>query len=77
MLLVRVLPGMSNVPPYHNLTPDCVLDAAETSGCHCGGRVQALIRFENRVYQGSWRDHIHTPNDQAAPPDEPPLEPAA
>jgi Ser/Thr protein kinase RdoA (MazF antagonist) len=36
--------------PYENLTPDCVLDAVETCGYRCDGRVLALNSYENRVY---------------------------
>src|SRR5574338_533754 len=37
-------------PPYENLTPDCVLDAVESCGYRCDGRLLALNSFENRVY---------------------------
>ena len=47
MLLTR-MPGTH---PYQNLTPDCVLDAVETCGGRCDGRLQALNSYENRVYQ--------------------------
>jgi Ser/Thr protein kinase RdoA (MazF antagonist) len=36
--------------PYENLTPDCVLDAVESCGYRCDGRLLALNSFENRVY---------------------------
>jgi Ser/Thr protein kinase RdoA (MazF antagonist) len=38
-------------PPYHELTPDCVLDAMESVGLHGDGRLLALNSYENRVYQ--------------------------
>lgn len=37
-------------PPYEKLTPDCVLDAVESCGYRCDGRLLALNSFENRVY---------------------------
>jgi Ser/Thr protein kinase RdoA (MazF antagonist) len=37
--------------PYANLTPDCLLDAVDSAGFHCDGRMQALNSYENRVYQ--------------------------
>lgn len=42
---------MPDAPPYQNLTPDCILDAIETCGYRCDGRLTALNSFENRVYQ--------------------------
>ena len=37
--------------PYDALTPDCILDAVETTGLRCDGRLLELNSFENRVYQ--------------------------
>jgi Ser/Thr protein kinase RdoA (MazF antagonist) len=37
--------------PYTDLTPDTVLDALESVGLHCDGRLLALNSYENRVYQ--------------------------
>ena len=37
--------------PFSTLTPDHVLDALESAGLHCDGRMLALNSFENRVYQ--------------------------
>ncbi|WP_455205649.1 serine/threonine protein kinase [Kaarinaea lacus] len=37
--------------PYDALTPDVVLDAVESIGVHCDGRLLALNSYENRVYQ--------------------------
>jgi Ser/Thr protein kinase RdoA (MazF antagonist) len=42
-------------PPYQNLTPERILDAVETRGYRCDGRLFALNSFENRVYQ-VWLD---------------------
>jgi Ser/Thr protein kinase RdoA (MazF antagonist) len=41
---------VSNIP-YANLTPDAVLDALESVGLRCDGRLLALNSYENRVYQ--------------------------
>ncbi len=38
-------------PPYERLIPDCILDAVETAGFRCDGRMLALNSYENRVYQ--------------------------
>ena len=45
--------GMDNLPPppYAALTPDCVLDALDSVGLPCDGRLLALNSYENRVYQ--------------------------
>ena len=40
-----------DAPPYQNLTPDIVLDAVESVGYRCDGRLLALNSYENRVYQ--------------------------
>ncbi len=37
--------------PYSALTPDCVLNAMESLGLRCDGRLLALNSYENRVYQ--------------------------
>lgn len=37
--------------PYQNLTPDAVLNAVESAGFRCDGRLIALNSYENRVYQ--------------------------
>lgn len=39
------------VAPYAALTPACLLDAVETTGLRCDGRISALNSYENRVYQ--------------------------
>jgi len=36
---------------YHNLTPDCVIDAVEGLGFLSDARILALNSYENRVYQ--------------------------
>ena len=38
-------------PPYNRLTPDVVLNAVESRGYRCDGRLLALNSYENRVYQ--------------------------
>ena len=41
--------------PYSGLTPETLLDAIESCGVHCDGRLQGLNSYENRVYQ-AWLD---------------------
>jgi Ser/Thr protein kinase RdoA (MazF antagonist) len=45
----------ANATPYVGLTPDVVLDAIESTGRKCDGRMLALNSYENRVYQ-IWLD---------------------
>lgn len=42
---------MNSSHPYTALTPDCALDALETTGLRADGRLLALNSYENRVYQ--------------------------
>ena len=42
---------MDSRHPYSALTPDCALDALETTGLRADGRLLALNSYENRVYQ--------------------------
>jgi Ser/Thr protein kinase RdoA (MazF antagonist) len=42
---------MHDPHPYARLTPDVVLNALETTGLRCDGRLLALGSYENRVYQ--------------------------
>ncbi|MBI4194161.1 MAG: serine/threonine protein kinase [Betaproteobacteria bacterium] len=42
---------MPDTRPYHDLTPDRILDAVESAGFRGDGRLLALNSFENRVYQ--------------------------
>ena len=44
-----------DLAPYAGLTPDIVLDAVESVGMRCDGRLIALNSYENRVYQ-IWLD---------------------
>jgi len=37
--------------PFDRLTPDFILDAVESCGFRCDGRLLALNSYENRVYQ--------------------------
>ena len=37
--------------PFERLTPDLILDAVESVGLRCDGRLLALNSYENRVYQ--------------------------
>jgi Ser/Thr protein kinase RdoA (MazF antagonist) len=41
----------SEAAPYDGLTPDAILDAVESVGHRCDGRLLALNSYENRVYQ--------------------------
>ncbi len=41
---------------YAGLTPDCVLNALESLGFRCDGRLLALNSYENRVYQVGMED---------------------
>ena len=43
------------MPAYENLTPEVMLDAVESRGYRCDGRLLALNSYENRVYQ-VWLD---------------------
>lgn len=40
-----------STPPYAGLTPDLILNAVESVGFVCDGRLLALNSYENRVYQ--------------------------
>jgi len=42
---------MDSLTPYSTLTPDCMLNAVESTGYACNGRMLALNSYENRVYQ--------------------------
>ncbi|HUL96209.1 MAG TPA: serine/threonine protein kinase [Usitatibacter sp.] len=42
---------MTDIHPYSRLTPDVVLNAIESLGMRCDGRLLALNSYENRVYQ--------------------------
>src|SRR6478752_2995791 len=42
---------MNDPHPYSRLTPDVVLNALESTGLRCDGRLLALGGYENRVYQ--------------------------
>lgn len=37
--------------PFYLLDPDCILNAVESHGLRCDGRLLALNSYENRVYQ--------------------------
>ncbi|MBW8371131.1 MAG: serine/threonine protein kinase [Thiobacillus sp.] len=42
---------MDTSHPYSALTPDCALDALDSTGLKADGRLLALNSYENRVYQ--------------------------
>src|SRR5690348_7085164 len=43
--------GLEAIHPYSRLTPDVVLNALDSLGLRCDGRLLALNSYENRVYQ--------------------------
>ena len=45
------MPEQTNDHPYSQLTPDLILQALESHGFTCDGRLLALNSYENRVYQ--------------------------
>ncbi|HHM04455.1 MAG TPA: serine/threonine protein kinase [Gammaproteobacteria bacterium] len=48
---------MHEIPPgYQSLSPDRILDAVESTGARCDGRLLALNSYENRVYQVGTED---------------------
>jgi Ser/Thr protein kinase RdoA (MazF antagonist) len=52
----RPSPDSTDPHPYSALTPDLLLDALESVGLRCDGRLLALNSFENRVYQVGMED---------------------
>ncbi|MBL8382757.1 MAG: serine/threonine protein kinase [Burkholderiales bacterium] len=44
-------PNAPRETPYAGLTPDAVIDALESVGLECDGRLFALNSYENRVFQ--------------------------
>ena len=42
--------------PFELLTPDTIIDAIESTGIYCDGRVNALNSYENRVFQVGQED---------------------
>jgi len=44
-------PAMPGAHPYSELTPDRILNALESAGLRCDGRLLALNSYENRVFQ--------------------------
>lgn len=53
---------MDESTPYSKLTPDCVLNAIESIGYRCDGRMLALNSYENRVFQIGIEDTSDEPN---------------
>ncbi|MGZ8219124.1 serine/threonine protein kinase [Methylomagnum sp.] len=47
---------MTNTTPYFSLTPDRVMNALDSAGFQCDGRLLALHSYENRVYQVGMED---------------------
>jgi len=46
----------ADVTPYYRLEPDTVIQAVESLGLNCDGRLLALNSYENRVYQVGLED---------------------
>ncbi len=44
------------IVPFATLSPDTVIEAIESDGYDCDGRVLALGSYENRVYQVGLED---------------------
>jgi Ser/Thr protein kinase RdoA (MazF antagonist) len=42
--------------PFAQLSPDCILNALDSAGFHCDGRLLALNSYENRVFQFGQED---------------------
>ncbi len=53
--------------PYENLSPEAVLDALESAGFRCDGRVLALNSYENRVYQIGIEEGIRSSQNSIGP----------
>src|SRR5512143_3971876 len=49
---------MESSHPYSALTPDCALDALDSTGLKADGRLLALNSYENRVYQMGVEDAL-------------------
>lgn len=52
------MPPMKTQHPFSLLTPDTVLDAIDSTGIRCDGRLLALNSYENRVYQAGIEDAV-------------------
>ncbi len=57
---------MHSLHPYAALTPDCALDALDSTGLKADGRLLALNSYENRVYQMGVEDAAPA---RSTPPD--------
>lgn len=61
------MPPVNPTTPYAGLTPDLILNAIESTGFQCDGRLLALNSYENRVYQvGIEADAQHPAGNGAA-----------
>ena len=61
MSAAQVECGMNDTHPYGRLTPDVVLNALDSVGLRCDGRLLALNSYENRVYQVGVEEADATP----------------
>ena len=57
----RSFQGVDQTRYFFELTPDRVLDAAESAGFRCTGRALALNSFEHRVYDVEIEDAVDVP----------------
>ena len=55
------MPPVTTTTPYSGLTPDLILNAIESTGLRCDGRLLALNSYENRVYQVGIEDESGNP----------------
>ena len=48
--------ALTSQHPFELLTPDLIMDAVQSAGLWCDGRLLPLNSYENRVYQGGIED---------------------
>ena len=61
LLMSEITSNMELSHPYDELTPDCILNAIESTGLVCDGRLFSLNSYENRVYQIGLDESITVP----------------
>jgi len=50
-MLFHTMNSQTDTAPFAGLSPDCILNALDSAGFCCDGRLLALNSYENRVYQ--------------------------
>ncbi len=55
-MLFRSMTDHTHSPPFARLSPDAILNALDSVGFRCDGRLLALNSYENRVYQVGMED---------------------